>query len=63
MNFLAYPYGLYNDQVEKLALSAGYQAMLTLDWGNNTSETSPARLKRKQVFRDTTMEQFVRLLK
>lgn len=63
VEFLAYPYGLYNDQVEQLALSAGYQAMLTLDWGNNTEKTLPARLKRKQVMRDMTLPQFAKLLK
>ncbi len=63
VRFLAYPYGLYNQEVEDLAVHAGYEAMLTLDGGNNTVDTSPYRLKRKQVFRTTTLEKFVKLLK
>jgi len=60
---LAYPYGLYDAETEKLAVASGYEAMVTLDWGNNSLGTSPFRLKRKQVLRDTTLEQFKKLLR
>lgn len=63
IKYFTYPYGLYNENVEKLAVLAGYDGMLTLDWGVNRTSTNPLRLKRKMLTSAATLKEFVELLK
>jgi peptidoglycan/xylan/chitin deacetylase (PgdA/CDA1 family) len=49
VNLLAYSYGWFNDIVEKKAVEAGYQGVLTVNWGVNRIDENPLRLKRRAV--------------
>ncbi|HEX3045168.1 MAG TPA: polysaccharide deacetylase family protein [Bacillota bacterium] len=44
---LAYPFGLYNSQVETAAIKAGYSMLLNINQGLNRPQDNPYRLKRR----------------
>jgi peptidoglycan/xylan/chitin deacetylase (PgdA/CDA1 family) len=46
IEFLAYPYGDYDDRVARTALKAGYKAALTCDFGRVKRGSDPLRMKR-----------------
>jgi peptidoglycan/xylan/chitin deacetylase (PgdA/CDA1 family) len=46
---LAYPFGLYDRQVEAAAIKAGYAGMLNINPGPNRYRANPYRLKRRIV--------------
>lgn len=60
---LAYPYGKYNTYVEKEALKAGYEVMLTVHWDKNTINSNKYRLRRRIVPKTYNMEKFVNIFK
>ncbi|MEK6645623.1 MAG: polysaccharide deacetylase family protein [Candidatus Firestonebacteria bacterium] len=62
IKYLAYPYGLYNETVEKTAIQCGYNVMFTIDFGINNKGQNIYRLKRKLVLRDMSLPQFKNLL-
>lgn len=47
VNTLAYPFGLYDSQVEAAAIKAGYMGMLNINTGLNRLRENPFRLKRR----------------
>ncbi len=47
VNTLAYPFGLYDTEVEAAAIRAGYTGMLTLNAGLNGLRDNPHRMKRR----------------
>lgn len=47
VNTLAYPFGLYNSEVEAAAIRAGYAGMLNINMGINGPGENPYRLKRR----------------
>lgn len=49
INALAYPNGDYSDRDISLAKEAGYECAITVDFGYNTLQTDPYRLKRLSV--------------
>jgi len=46
VEFLAYPYGDYDDRVARIASKAGYRAALTCDFGRVRRGSDPLRMKR-----------------
>ena len=46
VQFLAYPYGDYDDRVAKAAANAGYTAALTCDFGSVRKGSDPLRMRR-----------------
>lgn len=46
VQFLAYPYGDYDDRVAQASAKAGYTAALTCDFGRVTKGSDPLRMKR-----------------
>jgi peptidoglycan/xylan/chitin deacetylase (PgdA/CDA1 family) len=49
VNTLAYPFGLYNREVEAAAIKAGYAGMFSINMGLNRIRDNPYRLKRRLV--------------
>jgi peptidoglycan/xylan/chitin deacetylase (PgdA/CDA1 family) len=49
VNALAYPFGLYNREVEAAAIKAGYAGMFSINMGLNRPRENPYRLKRRLV--------------
>jgi peptidoglycan/xylan/chitin deacetylase (PgdA/CDA1 family) len=49
VNALAYPFGLYNREVEAAAIKAGYKEMFSINMGLNRLRENPYRLKRRLV--------------
>ncbi len=47
VNTLAYPFGLYDNEVEAAAIRAGYKGMLSINMGLNQPRENPFRLKRR----------------
>ncbi len=62
VRFLAYPYGDYNDEVAESTASAGYEAGLTCDFGPVRQGSDPFRMRRVVIRKDTTLDEFRRLL-
>jgi peptidoglycan/xylan/chitin deacetylase (PgdA/CDA1 family) len=54
VEFLAYPYGDYDDRVAMAAKAAGYSAALTCDFGRVKKGSDPLRMKRFVI--DDTMD-------
>lgn len=62
VNFLAYPYGWFNATVETEAQKAGYQAMFTVNWGNNPIDVNPLRIKRHVMSNRITQSDLERIV-
>jgi len=60
VRFLAYPYGDYDEAVEKEAARDGYALALTSWAGFNTRKTPPFALRRTEMTSDTTLAVFAR---
>ncbi len=54
---LAYSYGWHNRVVEEKCVEAGYQAMLTVNWGCNRVDENPYRIKRRVVSNAMSLRQ------
>lgn len=63
VRFFAYPYGLYNDVIENIVKTAGYEAVFTLDWGNNNLDTNRFKIKRKLVLSAMNIKKFMSVIK
>ena len=59
VEYLAYPFGVYNTEVEKMVLDAGYKLALTIDEGVNIKSTPVTRIKRQIIFKKDTYKNFV----
>lgn len=62
VRFLAYPYGDYSDEVASSTSHAGYEAGLTCDFGPVKPGSDPFRMKRVVIRKDTSFDEFRRLL-
>ncbi len=62
VNFLAYPYGRSNKNIEKMARAAGYKAALSTAFGKNDINTNRFRLKRLGIRGNTDLDDFARLV-
>lgn len=47
VNTVAYPFGLYDNEVEAVAIRAGYSGMLNINMGLNGPRENPYRIKRR----------------
>ena len=61
VNTIAYPYGEFNDFVEKQTKDAGYELIFTTRYGRNYPPIDKYRLKRIMIFKDTSIEDFINL--
>ncbi len=59
---LAYPYGLFDEEVERSVKATGYVAALTCNSGNNSPATNPYHIDRRMVGRRLSLERFESLL-
>ena len=50
VNYLAYPYGQYNNQVINAARAAGYKAAFSTQPGFNRQDIDPFRIRRLDIF-------------
>lgn len=62
VRYLAYPYGDYNEDVARSTSAAGYEAGLTCDFGPVKPGTDPFRMKRVVIRKNTSFDEFRRLL-
>jgi peptidoglycan/xylan/chitin deacetylase (PgdA/CDA1 family) len=53
---LAYPHGMYDDEVIKIAISAGYKTARTIDVGWNGANSNPYKLKITGVSDNASLE-------
>jgi len=60
--YFAYPYGSYNSTVMRLLKECGYKASVTVQWDKNTVETNPYALRRRGVFGNISLAQFIELV-
>ena len=58
----AYPYGVYSQQIKTLANYAGYQALLNVNFMNNSTPPDPYALNRQIIPAECTVSQFDALL-
>lgn len=56
INIIAYPFGLYNDEIVKAAEDLGYRTGLTIDWGNVQDIEDAMRLKRYNITESSNLE-------
>ena len=63
VNFFAYPYGLFNEQVEKLVVEAGYLGACSTRSGFNSEHANPFTLRRIEVYGTDTLWNFIWKLK
>lgn len=63
VDFFAYPYGNYNEFVEKEAKLAGYKAMVTVKWDKNYITTNKYRLHRRTILGTYDLDKFINVLK
>lgn len=63
VKYFAYPYGRFNEFVEKEAVSAGYKAILLAIWDKNNLDSNRYRLKRRLVPKNYTFDKFVNIFK
>jgi peptidoglycan/xylan/chitin deacetylase (PgdA/CDA1 family) len=59
---LAWPYGSFNSYALSVAISVGYEGLLTIKTGGNSAETSPYFLRRYGVYWHTPLPVFARML-
>ena len=62
-DFLAYPYGLYDERVINLARHAGYRAAFSVQPGFNRLGVDPFRIRRLDVFGTDTPTMLLRKIK
>jgi len=62
VKFFAYPYGVYSPLIKKLVIQAGYEGILNANNMNNTIYTNPWSLNRQNVFGNTSLNSFVKIL-
>ena len=59
----AYPYGLYNEQLQEMARKAGYKMQLIVgDRGVNTKHTDIRQIKRLTAFGGTTGQELLQMI-
>ena len=63
VHFFAYPYGLLNEQVEKLVVEAGYLGACSTRTGFNSERENPFALRRIEVYGTDTLWNFIWKLK
>ena len=59
IEYLAYPYGYYDNDLERCAATAGYKLMLTTSPGVNDKYAPPGKIRRQTVCREDTFRDFV----
>ncbi len=59
VDFMVWPYGIYTEETEKIAVEAGYSGAFTVDGGGNSHSIDPFRVKRQVVYRTDSPEKFV----
>ncbi len=62
VTILAYPYGWYNELVEKLAVKAGYEGIHTVNWGVNEVDANPLRVRRRVMENTMGLPELERLV-
>ncbi|MBI4865264.1 MAG: polysaccharide deacetylase family protein [Candidatus Riflebacteria bacterium] len=60
IKWLAYPYGLYDEQVARLREEAGYEAAFTVNGAANSALAGPMFLDRYMIMKSDGMKGFVR---
>ncbi len=63
VHFFAYPYGLFNEQLEKLVAEAGYLGACSTRSGFNSEHANPFALRRIEVYGTDTLWNFTWKLK
>ena len=63
IHFFAYPYGLFNEQIEEVVREAGYLGACSIRSGFNSAHLSPFALKRIEVYGTDTLWNFIWKLK
>ncbi|MBW2664387.1 MAG: polysaccharide deacetylase family protein [Deltaproteobacteria bacterium] len=61
--FFAYPYGRFNEQVEKLVVEAGYLGACSTRSGFNSEHANPFALRRLEIYGTDTLWNFMWKLK
>ena len=56
VNLLAYPYGYFTKEVEDAAVKAGYEGIFTVNWGTNSPDENPLRIKRMALVSKMSLE-------
>jgi hypothetical protein len=62
VQFLAYPYGRFDDALLARVQEQGYAAAFTVRRESNPSFARPLQISRSQVYSEMTIEQFARNL-
>ena len=62
INFLAYPFGWFNSEIETAAVEAGYQGIFTVNWGPNQVEENPLRVKRRVMENSMSLAELENIL-
>ncbi len=62
VNFFALPYGMYNRQILRLSIEAGYKAILTTIVRMNNPRTCPLVIHRWSVKSETSIRQFEKMI-
>ena len=62
VNFFALPYGMYNRQVLRLSIEAGYKAIMTSNIRMNDPRSCPLLIHRWSVRSDTSLRRFEKMI-
>lgn len=62
VDLLAYPYGWFNQDIERMAVQAGYKGVFTVNWGVNSLAENPLRIKRRVMENTMDPKELHRLL-
>lgn len=62
VDLLAYPYGWFNQDIERIAVQAGYKGIFTVNWGVNSLAENPLRIKRRVMENSMDLKELHRLL-
>lgn len=62
IDYFAYPFGYFTERVEKAIEEAGYKGAFTTIPGKNKKETNRFELRRWVVYKNTHMEDFIKLI-